>query len=183
MFTSTRAIQTEHQAKGIGPETIRFSLNTHGNPDIVSAIIGMSPPLAGYYEAGVIAEVEGSEKEDIGEKIESTGDEELDDINKQLALVRLYPIFRPYTESPLMQEALEAVYSQSRYRGHPFNKEVALLSGLWDKDSTKLFDPEKAGRRAAVIGGVLIDRFHMDPTQGDALVIMGPKKGWRAFVD
>lgn len=183
MFTSTRAIEEDLQGEGLGPETLRFSFNMHGAPDIVAGIVGWAPPVAVYYESGVIAELEGNEKVAAEAKVQLSGDNELDQIRRQLAVVRIYPIFRPYSESPLIQEALDYIVGQSRYRGHSLDKETGLLSSLWEKDSTQLYNLEKASRRVEVLGELMIDKFHLDPTKGDAMVIMGPKAGWRAFVD
>ncbi|MDD5147062.1 MAG: hypothetical protein PHV63_00730 [Candidatus Daviesbacteria bacterium] len=183
MFTSTRAINEKFQGGGIGPETLRFSFNMHGAPDIVAGIMGWSPPVIAYYKSGVVAELEGQDKEAAEAGIEPSGDDELDGIMKQIVRVKLYPFCRPYDKSSLMNEALKYVLQQSRYRGIPFDPGSGLMKGLWDKDSSMLFRVEKASRRVEVIGGLLRDKFNCDPTTGDAIVVMGPKAGWRAFLD
>lgn len=183
MFTTTRAIEKDLQGQGLGPETLRFSFNMHGAPDIVAGIVGWAPPIVAYYESGVIAELEGDERATAEAKIEPSEDDELNYIRRQLALVKLYPIIKPYSESDLMQEALVYVVGQSRYKGHSLDREIGLLPSLWDKDSTQLYNPEKASRRVQLIGSLLRDRFNLDSTKGDAMVVMGPKTGWKPFID
>lgn len=182
MFTTTRAIEKTLQGRGLGPETLRFSFNMH-NPDIVGGIVGWAPPIVAYYGSAVIAELEGSARETAEAGVEVSDNDELNEIKRQIARVKLYPFFRPYGESYLMQEAMEYVVGQSRYRSNPFNNDTGLMKKLWDKDSTGLYDARKASLRTRVIGALLREEFDLDPTEGDAMVVLGPKRGWRAFVD
>lgn len=182
MFTSTRAVLEDFQGGGIGPEIIRFSFNMHGAPDIVAGIMGWAPPVIAYYKSGVVAELEGEEKKAAEARIESSGDDELDDIKKQLAVVKLYPFFRRHDQSDLIEGALDAVLRQSRYKGISYDSETGLMKGLWEKDSSMLFRAEKSSRRVEVIGKLLED-FNCKLLTGDAIVVIGPKRGWRAFLD
>lgn len=182
LFTTTRAMVRSAQGEGIGPETLRFSVNMH-SPDIVAGIMGWSPPVAAYYNSGVIDELSGEQRIEAEAGIETTGDEELDEIKKQISRVRLYPFFRPYTQSPIMASALRYVLQQSRYNAHTFDPESGLMKELWDKDSNMLLQPDKVSRRIKVIDELLQNNFDCNPTTGDAIVVMGPKSGWRAFGD
>lgn len=183
MFTSTRAVIGDFQGEGIGPEIIRFSFNMHGAPDIVAGIMGWAPPVAAYYKSGVVAELEGEEKKAAEAEIESSGDDELDEIKRQLAVVKLYPFFRRHNQSDLMSEGLEYILQQSRYKGVTFGLEAGLMKGLWEKDSSMLFRAEKSSRRVEVIGKLLEEDFNCKLLTGDAIVVIGPKKGWKAFID
>lgn len=183
MFTSTRAMEEELQGEGAGPETLRFSFNMHGAPDIVAGIMGWSPPVVGYYKSEVVAELEGNERMEAEQRVKSSGDNELDEIYKQIARTRLYPLFRRHNQSPVMAESLDYILRQSRYKGVPFNLETGLMKGLWEKDSNMLFRAEKSSRRVEVVGQIMRDDFDCDPANGDAIVVAGPKRGWRAFLD
>lgn len=183
MFTSTRANKEQWQGEGVGPETLRFSFNMSGAPDIVAGIMGWAPPVVGYYKAGVVAELEGNERVEAEAKVQPSGDDELDEIYRQILTTRLYPLFRRHSESPLMAEALDYILRQSRYKGIPYNPDTGLMKELWEKDSTMLFRTAKSSRRVEVVGSLLKDTFNCDPTTGDAIVVAGPKKGWRSFLD
>lgn len=183
MFTSTRAVIRDFQGEGIGPEIIRFSFNMHGAPDIVAGIVGWAPPIAAYYKSGVVAELEGEERKVAEAGIELSGDDELDEIKGQLAVVKLYPFFKRHNQSSVMEEGLEYILKQSRYNGISFDPETGLMKELWEKDSTMLYRAEKASRRVEIIGELLVNDIKCNPTTGDAMVLMGPKRGWRSFLD
>lgn len=183
MFTTTRAVQKPYQGEGVGPELLRFSFNMHGAPDIVAGIMGWAPPVTAYYKSGVVAELLGDDRKAAEAQIQPSGDEELDEIMKLLATVKLYPFFKNHTESTLMSESLAYILQQSRYKGIHFEPETGLMKNLWEKDSTMLYVPEKASRRVEVIGQVLENKIHCDAKTGDAFVVMGPRKGWIPFLD
>lgn len=183
MFTSTRANKEAAQGEGLGPETLRFSFNMSGAPDIVAGIMGWAPPVVAYLKSGVVAELEGNERTAAEASIEPSGDEELDRIKRELAVVRLYPLFRRHSDSTLMAEALDYILRQSRYRGTPYDPDTGLMKRLWEKDSRMLFRAEKSSRRVEVVGEILKNDLDCDPAIGSAIVVMGPKKGWRAFLD
>lgn len=183
MFTSTRANKEVAQGDGLGPETLRFSFNMHDAPDIVAGIMGWAPPVVAYLKSKVVDELEGNGRAAAEASIEPSGDEDLDRIKRQLAVVRLYPFFRRHSQSDLIAAALGYILRQTRYRGMPYDLDTGLMKRLWEKDSTLLFRAEKASRRTEVIGDILKDDFDCDPTTGDAIVVMGPKRGWRAFLD
>lgn len=183
MFTTTRAIRKEFQGEGMGPETVRFSFNMHGAPDLVAGIMGWAPPVCAYYKSGVVAELGGEEKRVVESAVELSGDDELDEINKMRATTKLYPLFRRFNQSELITEAVEYTLKQSRYSGIHYDPETGLMPGLWDKDSMMLYQADKASRRVEVIGEWLKNEFHCNPSNGDAILVMGPKKGWRAFID
>ncbi len=78
---------------------------------------------------------------------------------------------------------LEYLLQKSRYKDHLCIKESGLLEGLWDKDCSQLFNSEKASRRVEILGQIMKDEYGCDPTRGDAMVVMGKKKGWTPFAD
>lgn len=95
---------------------------------------------------------------------------------------KLYPFDRPYGESRAMQEVLKYVASQTREK-HPINENTGLMEEVYDKDSDQVYDPEKASSRVQAIRERMIIEFGLRPMRGDAMIVLGVKRGWTRFVD
>lgn len=183
MMTTTRAMKEPVQGEELGPATLRFSCVMHNAPDIIVGIMGWAPPVVTYYKSGIVEELQGDKRAEAEARVTASGDDELDEIRKQLAVVKLYPFFRRHTDSPLMSDVLDYIMKQSRYSGVQYDPATGLMEGLWEKDSTMLFRAEKASRRVSVVGQILQDELNCDPTKGSAIVVMGLKKGWKPVID
>lgn len=95
---------------------------------------------------------------------------------------KLYPFDRLYSESSTMQDILRYVASQTKER-RPVDESTGLMEGVYDKDSENLYDPEKASPRVREIRERMISEFRLNPANGDALIVLGVKKGWTRFRD
>ena len=181
MLTTTRAIEELYQGKELGPATLRFSFNMH-SPEIVAGIMGWAPPVDAYYKSGVVAELEGEARVAAEASIKPSGDEVLDEIRRIRAVVKLYPFYKPYTESDFYGEIRDYTLQKTRYKDFPYDPATGLMKGLWEKDSTLLFRAEKSSRRVEILGQMMTDEIHCDPTNGDGMLAMGAKKGWVPFI-
>lgn len=93
---------------------------------------------------------------------------------------KFYPYDRYYNESHSMVDVLRYVNAQTKEK-RPVNENTGHTPSVYDKDSERLYIPQKASVKVKEYRDRMINEFGVIPARGDALIVLGVKKGWTRF--
>ncbi len=97
-------------------------------------------------------------------------------------LTGVYPFDKSYKDSPRMQRVLEYVADQMRPK-RAVDLDTGLTKEIYGEGASRAYDNTVAPPELQAFYARMINEFGMNPEQGDALVIMGVKRGRTNFVE
>ena len=95
---------------------------------------------------------------------------------------KIYPFDDTYDKSESMQKVLEYVVSQTKDKNLP-DLTTGLVEAVYKEGASKAYDDEKANPEVQKIYQRMTKEFGLKPENGDAIYILGIKKGWTNFVE
>lgn len=93
---------------------------------------------------------------------------------------KLYPFDETYDVSPRIQRVLDYVALQIK---HPTDPVTGLTKGAYKEGKSRSYDDGEAGSEVRAIYNRMINEFGLNSEEGDAIIIMGLKKGRTNFIE